>query len=90
MKVDIYYGNLKECIYTGHVGNFFGADHDKVVEEGIYFVKLKDHEYIRLEELLSNKNKKETFKDYATDRGQIFVGNLVLVNDLVEPKICKK
>lgn len=84
MKPEIYYGDLKECIYVGYIGNMFGADHDKIVEEGVYFIKLKDNEYIRLEELLSNKKKKEILKDYATKKGQIFAGNLVLVNDLVE------
>ena len=37
-----------------------------------------------LEELLSNKKKKQTFKSTATKKGEIFVGDLVIVKDLVE------
>ena len=50
----------------------------------------KDNEYMWLEELLSNKKKKQTFKSTATKKGEIFVGDLVLVNDLVESKIKTK
>lgn len=90
MKNQLYYGNLKKCTYLGYAGNFFGVDHDEIIEQGVYFVKLKEHEYIRLEELLSDKKKKETLKDDAKEVGQLFVGDLVLVNDLVETKIHKK
>ena len=87
MSVEIYFGNLKECTYTGCAGNFFGVEHDRVIQEGLYFVKVKENEYIWLDELLSNKKKKQTFKSAATKKGEIFVGDLVLVNDLVELKI---
>jgi len=87
MNAEIYYGNLKECIYAGCAGNFFGVEHDRVIQEGLYFVKIKDNEYICIEELLSNKKKKQTFKSNATKKGEIFVGDLVLVNDLVESNI---
>jgi len=87
MSVEIYFGNLKECTYTGCAGNFFGVEHDRVIQEGLYFVKVKENEYIWLDELLSNKKKKQTFKSAATKKGEIFVGDLVLVNDLVESKI---
>ena len=87
MSVEIYFGNLKECTYTGCAGNFFGVEHDRVIQEGLYFVKVKDNEYIWLDELLSNKKKKQTIKSAATKKGEIFVGDLVLVNDLVESKI---
>lgn len=90
MKPEIYYGDLKECIYAGYAGNIFGLEHDRIIEEGVYFIKLKDNEYIRLDELMSNKKKKEFLKDYATEKGQIFVSNLVLVNELVETNIHKK
>lgn len=90
MKPKIYYGDLKECTYAGYAGNTVGAKHDKVIEEGIYLIKLSDNEYIRLEELLSDKSEKEILKDYATEKGQIFVSNLVLVNDLIESKSHKK
>ena len=90
MSVEIYFGNLKECIYAGCAGNFFGVEHDRVIQEGLYFIKIKDNEYMGLEELLSNKKKKQTFKSTATKKGEIFVGDLVLVNDLVESKIKTK
>lgn len=84
MKTEIYYGDLKECIYNGYAGNMFGVDHDKIIEKGIFFIKIKENEYIRLEELIANKRNKETLKDFATKKGQIFVGNLILVNDIIE------
>ena len=87
MSVEIYFGNLKECTYAGCAGNFFGVEHDRVIQEGLCFIKIKDNEYMWLEELLSNKKKKQTFKSTATKKGEIFVGDLVLVNDLVESKI---
>ena len=90
MKVEIYFGNLKKCTYAGCAGNFFGAEHDRVIQEGLYFVKIKDNEYICIEELLSNKKKKQTFKCTATKKGEIFVGDLVLVNDLVKSNIKTK
>ena len=90
MSVEIYFGNLKECTYAGCAGNFFGAEHDKVIQEGLYFIKIKDNEYIWLEELLSNKKKKQTFKSTATKKGEVFVGDLVLVNDLFESKVKNK
>ena len=90
MKTELYYGNKKECIYAGCAGNMFAVEHDKVVEEGLYFVKLKDHEYVELDELLVNKNKKTIIKDYATKKGEIFVDDLVLINKLVDSKIRTK
>lgn len=90
MKNKLYYGNLKECIYTGFVGNIFGAEHDTIIEKGIYLIKLNENEYIRLEELLSNKKKKEILKTTASKRGEIFVDDLELVNDLVESKKLNK
>ena len=90
MSVEIYFGNLKEFTYAGCAGNFFGVEHDRVIQEGLYFIKIKDNEYMWLEELLSNKKKKQTFKSTATKRGEIFVGDLVLVNDLVETKVKTK
>ena len=90
MSIEIYFGNLKECTYAGCAGNFFGVEHDRVIQEGLYFIKIKDNESMWLEELLSNKKKKQTFKSTATKRGEIFVGDLVLVNDLVETKVKTK
>ena len=90
MKPELYYGNKKECIYTGYAGNMLGVDHDKIIEEGLYFVKIRDKEYIELNELLSNKKKKQVLKDFATNTGEIFVGDLVLVNDLVESRTSTK
>ena len=90
MSAEIYFGNLKECVYAGCFGNFFGVEHDRVIQEGLYFIKLNDNEYIWLDELLSNKKKKKTFKNTATKKGEIFVGDLVLINDLVESKIKTK
>jgi len=58
--------------------------------KGLYFIKIKDNEYIWLEELLSNKKKKQTFKSTATKKGEVFVGDLVLVNDLLESKVKTK
>ena len=86
MSVEIYFGNLKECTYAGCAGNFFGVEHDRVIQEGLYFVKVKDNEYLWLDELLSNKKKKQTFKSTPTKKREIFVGDLVLVNNLVESK----
>ena len=90
MGTEIYFGNLKECTYAGCAGNLFAVEHDRVIQEGLYFIKIKDNEYICLEELLSSKKEKQTFKSSATKRGEIFVGDLVLVNDLVESKIRTK
>ena len=90
MSVEIYFGNLRECTYAGCAGNFFGVDHDRVIAEGLYFVKIKDDEYIWLDELLSSKKKKQTFKSSARKKGEIFVSDLVLVNDLVESKLKMK
>jgi len=90
MSAEIYFGNLKECTYAGCAGNLFGVEHDKIIQEGLYFIKIKDNEYIWLEELLSNKKKKQTFKSTATKKGEVFVGDLVLVNDLVELKLKTK
>ena len=90
MSVEIYFGNLKECSYAGCAGNFFGVEHDRVIQEGLYFIKIKDNEYIWIEELLSNKKKKQTFKSTATKKGEVFVGDLVLVNDLVESRTSTK
>ena len=90
MSVEIYFGNLKECTYAGCAGNFFGVEHDRVIKEGLYFVKIKDDKYIWLDELLSNKKKKQTFKSSAIKKGEIFAGDLVLVNDLIESKLKTK
>ena len=49
MIAEIYFGNLKECTYAGCAGNFFGAEHDRVIQEGLYFIKIKDNEYMWLE-----------------------------------------
>ena len=87
MSVEIYFGNLRECTYAGCAGNFFGVEHDRVIAEGLYFVKIKDDEYILVEELLSNKKKKQTFKSTASKKGEIFVGDLILVNDLIQTKV---
>ena len=38
MRAELYYGNKKECVYTGYAGNMFGVEHSKVVEEGLSFV----------------------------------------------------
>lgn len=43
------------CIYAGCAGNMFGVDHNKIIEEGGYFVKIRDNEYVELDELLFNK-----------------------------------
>lgn len=80
----------KKCIYVGYAGNMFWVEHDKVIEEGVYLVKIKDREYIELDELLSSKRKKTVLKDFATKKGEIFVGDLVLVNDLVVSNNRKK
>lgn len=87
---ELYCGNKYECIYAGYMGNVFGAQHDKVVEEGVYFVKIRDNEYVELDELLSNKKKKQVIKDFATNKGEIFVGDLVLVNDVIESRLQTK
>lgn len=84
MRTELYYGNKKECIYNGYAGNMVGVEHDKVIEEGLYFVKIRDHEYIELDELLSNKKKKLILKDFVTKKGDIFVDDLVFVNDLLK------
>ena len=84
MKPEIYFGNLKECIYAGYTGNFFGVDHDRILEKGIYVIKINENEYMRLEELFSNKKKKTTIKNTATKKGDIFIDDLILVNELVE------
>ena len=84
MNAEIYFGNLKKYVYAGFAGNIAGATHYEIVKEGLYIVKVKDNEYISLEELLSNKEKKKTYKTYATKRGEFFVDDLVSVNDLVE------
>lgn len=84
MKDRLYRGNLKKCVYNGYAGNIFSVDHIAIIEEGVYLIKLKENEYIRLEELLDNKKKKEKLKDFATKVGQIYVDDLVLVNDLID------
>lgn len=90
MKDRLYYGNLKICVYNGYGDNLFDVDHIATIEEGVYLIKLSDNEYIRLEELLTNKKKKEKFKDFATKVGKIYVDDLELVNDLIETKKLNK
>lgn len=90
MDTEIYFGNLKECTYVGCAGNIFGVEHNKIIKEGLYFVKIKDDKYICLDELLSNKTKKQMFKAIATKKGELFVSDLVLVNDLVKSKTKSK
>lgn len=90
MEVELYYGNLKKVIYNGYAGNIFGIQHIEIAEEGVYLIKIKDNKYIRLEELLSNKKKKEIFLDFATKNEDYYVDDLVLVNDLIGTKIKSK
>lgn len=80
----LYYGNLIKYIYAGCAGNIFGVEHNEIIEPGVYFLKIKDHEYIELSEFLSNKKKKIILRDFATYKGELFVGNLILVNNLIE------
>jgi len=89
MNTKLYYGNKKEVTYTGFAGNIFGVPHDKVIEEGLYFVKIGEHEYIELDELLAEKKQKKmtVIKDFATKRGEIFVCDLILVDDLILTKV---
>jgi len=54
MKNELYYGNKKECIYAGYVGNIFGVERNRIIEEGLYFIKVGEKEYIELDELLSS------------------------------------
>lgn len=84
MKTELYYGNKKECIYAGYAGIIFGVERDRIIEEGLYFIKVGEKEYIELDELLSTKKKKIVLKTFARKRGEIFVGDLVLVDDLVK------
>jgi len=90
MKNELYYGNKKECIYAGYVGNIFGVERNRIIEEGLYFIKVGEKEYIELDELLSSKKKKVILKNFARKRGEIFVGDLVLVDDLVKSAIDTK
>lgn len=83
MKTEVYYGNLRKCTYTGYAGNMFGAPHDEIVEEGIFFLKIKEG-YIRLEDLMANR--RVTIKDHATKVGELFVSDLILLNNLVQEK----
>lgn len=86
MNTEIYFGNLKECTYAGYVGNLFGVEHDKLLKEGCYFVKVEENKYVLVEDLLSHKRKKKTFSTSAFKKGDVFVSDLVLINDLVEAK----
>lgn len=88
MKTEIYYGNLKKCIYTGYAGNLLGVGRDEIVEEGIFFVKTKESEYVKLDDLMSNR--RVIIKDYATKVGELFASDLVLLNSLVQEKSKQK
>lgn len=88
MKTEIYYGNLKKCIYTGYAGNLLGVDRDEIVEEGVFFVKTKESEYVKLDDLMSNR--RVIIKDYATKVGEFFASDLVLLNSLVQEKSKQK
>lgn len=54
-----------------------------VVEESVYFVKVCDNGYTRLDELLSDNAKPQVFKRYLPSIGEYFVDDLVLVKEIV-------
>lgn len=77
---NLYYGNIKECIYAGYIGNLMAAPHDKIHKQGVFLVEIEENQFIELDELLSNKKKKEKLSTTASKVGELFVDKYSLVN----------
>ena len=76
----LFYGNINECIYTGHLGNLMGAPHDKIYKQDVFLVEVEQDTFIELDELLSNKKKKVKLNTSASKVGELFVDKYSLVN----------
>ena len=81
MNLDIYYGNINECTYAGMIG--FGVPHYKVVEEGVYFIKVGEYSYVRLEDIVNRVKKPQVFKIYATKLGELYIGSIGTIKDMI-------
>lgn len=77
---NLFCGNIKECIYTGYIGNLMAAPHDKMHKQGVFLVEVEENTFIELEELLTNKKKKEKLSTTASKVGELFVDKYSLVN----------
>ena len=73
--MNFYKGDICECTYAGLAGNIQGVDHYKIIEEGVPLLKIGDHNYIRLEDYMSEK-KVMLLKDYGINKGDHFVQEL--------------
>lgn len=83
MKKEIYIGNIKEKIYAGYAGLIFGVVTENVIEEGVCFVKIKENQYVRLDDILAKK-KKTIIKDFSNKKGEIFVSDLIPLKELID------
>jgi len=83
MNLDIYYGCINECTYAGMAGNMFGVPHYKVIEEGVYFIKVGEGEYVRLDDIVSGVKKPKVYRKYATKRGEHYIGSISSVRNII-------
>ena len=84
MNSRIYYGELRKCIYAGMAGNMFGVPHYEIVEEGVYFAKVGESRYVRIEDLITGVKKPKILRIYATEVGEYYVGSLISLDEIVK------
>lgn len=77
---NLFYGNIRQCIYAGFIGNLMNAEHDKMYKEGVFLVAVEKNTFIELDELLSNKKRKQKLNITASKVGELFVDKHSLVN----------
>jgi len=81
MNLEIFCGTIRKCNYVGYSGNTLGKIHNIVVEENVYFIKVCDNGFVRLDELLDDSAKPSVLKKVLPSISEYFVDDLVLVND---------
>ena len=82
----IYKGDLYKCTsYPTLAGTYFGVTYEeKLIQNGLQFVQLKDGSFVELEDYKTNGRKATRFAVSAYSAGEYFVKNPTSLSQEIE------